>query len=255
REGAADRLSRDDQAFGGAVAGQSQLSFSAIAALNASRSPGLREVMLLPASTTSASVQVAPALSRSSFLGLKDVRCRPLDMPASARIYGAWQIAATGLSAEKHALASSTAFSSRRRASALRVPPARTRTSKSSTEASATGTSTVKVSACSQSPSIAWSVPSDGETMTVVAPASSRAARGLVNSTCSTPLVRRNAIFLSEMAIVVLISDWRFLSTSADLVPVPVHYSKTQMPYVFHQVPFAHFPSKLLYAPTIIPNL
>src|SRR5699024_6037885 len=94
--------------------------------------------------------------------------------------------------------------------------------SKSSTEASETGTSTGNFSACSQSPSIAWSVPSDGETMTVVAPASSRAARGLVSSTCSTPLVRRNAIFLSEMAIVVLLNDWRFRSTSAVRSPVPM---------------------------------
>ena len=41
--------------------------------------------------------------------------------------------------------------------------------------------------------------------MTVVAPASSRAVRGLVSSICSTPLVRRNAIFLSESAMMVLL--------------------------------------------------
>src|SRR5699024_4631126 len=119
REGAADRLRRGGHAFGGAGAGQSQLSFSAIAALNASRSPGLREVMRLPSTTTSASVQSAPALMRSVFVEMKDVSFRPFARPASARIHGAWQIAATGLSAEKNALTSSTAFSSTRRASAL----------------------------------------------------------------------------------------------------------------------------------------
>src|SRR5699024_12471704 len=103
-EGDADRFRGGGHAYGAAGAGQSQLSLSAVAALNASRSPVLREVMRLPSTTTSASVQSAPALMRSVFVEMKDVGFRPLARAAPARINGACQIASTALSAAYNAV-------------------------------------------------------------------------------------------------------------------------------------------------------
>src|SRR5439155_24725830 len=73
------------------------LSAEMIVRQNAGRSSGLRDVIRLPSTTTSASTQLAPAATRSSLIEKKDVAFRPLRIPADTSIHPAWQIAATTL--------------------------------------------------------------------------------------------------------------------------------------------------------------
>ena len=68
-----------------------------IAFENAGMSSGLRLVMMLPSVTTSRSTQLAPALMRSVWTEGQEVMVWPLTTPASMRVHGAWQMAATGL--------------------------------------------------------------------------------------------------------------------------------------------------------------
>src|SRR5207248_4056627 len=68
----------------------------------ASRSSGLRDVMRLPSSTTSASSQRPPALMTSVRTDGHDVRRRPSTALASTSRLGAWQMAATSLSSAKN---------------------------------------------------------------------------------------------------------------------------------------------------------
>ena len=70
---------------------------SSSALLNAGMSPGLRLVIRLPSATTLSSTQVPPALRMSVCRLGQEVSVRPSRTPASIRVHGAWQMAATGL--------------------------------------------------------------------------------------------------------------------------------------------------------------
>ena len=67
-----------------------------------------------------------------------DVTVRPATTPASTRVHGPWQMAATGLPELTKSRTNATAESSSRSLSGLTVPPGNTSASKSSTDASDT---------------------------------------------------------------------------------------------------------------------
>src|SRR5262249_49910362 len=80
---------------GGLRLPQDLASAAMIARQNAGRSSGLREVMRLPSTTTSASVQLAPAALGAPCREKNDVPLRPFSPPAETSIQPAWQMAAT----------------------------------------------------------------------------------------------------------------------------------------------------------------
>ena len=67
--------------------------------MNAGRSSGVRDVTRFPSTTTSSSLHLAPAWTRSSRIARNEVRRFPFTMSAEARTHPAWQIAATTLPA------------------------------------------------------------------------------------------------------------------------------------------------------------
>src|SRR6202795_1712643 len=74
---------------------------SIICRLNAGISSGLRLVTTPLLKTTSSSTQVPPAFRISVLREGQEVTVRPCTAPASTSIQGPWQIAATGLRAQK----------------------------------------------------------------------------------------------------------------------------------------------------------
>src|SRR5829696_5967130 len=103
----------------------------------------------------------------------------------------------TGLACSKKEWMNFTASSSPRRVSAPTVPPGTIRPSYSSAETSVNVFSTVKVSPGLTSLFMVWASPVSMPTTSTVAPSSSTAFFGSVNSTCSVPTgARRMAIFL-----------------------------------------------------------
>src|ERR1700735_2195119 len=71
-------------------------SISIAALQNAGKSSGLRLVTRFVSTTTSASIQCAPALITSSLIAKKLVALRPFSRPlAEQRTHGPWQMAAT----------------------------------------------------------------------------------------------------------------------------------------------------------------
>src|SRR5690242_1377857 len=104
-------------------------------AQNAGRSDGERLDIKLPSTTTSSSTTWAPALRRSVRILGYDVSVRPTATPASTRVQGPWQMAATGLPDVTKSWTKDTAELSMRSLSGLTVPPGNTRPSNSSTDA------------------------------------------------------------------------------------------------------------------------
>src|SRR5207237_522892 len=75
---------------------------SSILRLNAGRSAGLRLETSPLSTTTSSSTHFAPAFLRSACSEGHDVILRPFATPASIKVQGPWQIAATGLAESKN---------------------------------------------------------------------------------------------------------------------------------------------------------
>src|SRR5699024_7282678 len=170
---------------------EGQLRASMIAALKASRSSGVREVMRRkPAessTTTSSSAQRPPALTRSVRMVGTEVSSRPSARPVSTSSQGAWQIAATGLPSAAKARARNCAVSSPRGASALRGPPGSTRASTSAALTESCAASTRPSGPGRRSRSRVAITPVSGAATVTVAPASRRAAMGPRISSVSVP--------------------------------------------------------------------
>ncbi|MNT83813.1 hypothetical protein D3C72_2237400 [compost metagenome] len=93
-------------------------------------SAGLRLVIRLPSTTTSASRQRAPALARSCCSDGHEVTSCPFASPLLISSQGPWQIAATGLPASAMLRMKSSTASLVRRVSGLITPPGSTSASK-----------------------------------------------------------------------------------------------------------------------------
>jgi len=179
-------------------------------------SSGLRLVTSLPSTTTSSSTHFAPAFCRSVFKDGQEAIRFPFAAPASITVHGAWQIAATGLSESKKALANATAFGSVRSLSGFITPPGSSNASNSSgfalSSCLSTGNSSPH-SVCFQPRTCARC----GETMLTSAPASTSAFRGSVISTCSNPFSMRMATLtpLTFPMAVSWLSEWIFYAARA----------------------------------------
>ena len=86
-----------------------------MASENASRSSGFREVIRFPSSTTSRSIQRAPAFRRSFRTDGHDVSVRPDTASASMSSCGPWHTAATSFPLAQKAQTKATTSRSRRR--------------------------------------------------------------------------------------------------------------------------------------------
>src|ERR1043165_9695610 len=174
-----------------AAAGRVSAKSRTISRLNAGRSSGLRLLTHVPSRMHSLSCHVAPALRRSSCsVGQLVIVC-PRTRPAETSSHGPWQMTAIGLPARSISCTNCCAFFSMRRASSLMTPPGSITASKSAASAFDSARSHLNLSALSWCLNPCTS--SFGAISTHVAPAFSRASRGLVISICSKPSVTRMA--------------------------------------------------------------